>query len=388
MTKELNQTLMILVMVSCILLLFSCNKIVIEDCPMNIEETFESNPKMEELKAKIRRVALQGDSLCGVKEIKLLNDSDQQKILQDEYMKTFFNRFNNAVFVPEVNPDVKNQFVIDLIGIYQEYWWKALLKKEKLEILEKELQMRVREHFSIAEMASAEEFRKIYEATLQANGIYAISGKTLPLFEFLAWTKEEENNFEVELLRTIEYVKVVFISDFVSEGWGFYATGDQSGTGGWAAKNKLYCLKDCYKDLRSETFVISYLKHEAQHYRDYREFPWIEGIDLEYRAKLTEIAFSHNQMKEILKYFAASEPKNLSSPHCIANKVLINNMLKKLHLGQDVKKIFEVDIKTLDETARLLFDEHTILLQAQESKDTKMQPVAEHFKKELNLLNN
>ena len=57
-----------------------------------------------------------------------------------------------------------------------------------------------------------------------------------------------------------------------------------------ASSNGLFAIGDC--DRTSETFLVSYLKHEARHFADTLDFPNLSGADLEYRAKLTELAFA------------------------------------------------------------------------------------------------
>ena len=52
----------------------------------------------------------------------------------------------------------------------------------------------------------------------------------------------------------------------------------------------LYCVEWAYAP-DTENFEVSYLKHEAQHLADFQRFPGLPSAELEYRAKLTELAF-------------------------------------------------------------------------------------------------
>src|SRR4029077_9164441 len=60
-------------------------------------------------------------------------------------------------------------------------------------------------------------------------------------------------------------------------------------TDGWATAMTLYAVRSAY-DIESESFRVSYLAHEAQHFADYGRFPKLARPEREYRAKLTELA--------------------------------------------------------------------------------------------------
>ena len=66
------------------------------------------------------------------------------------------------------------------------------------------------------------------------------------------------------------------------------------GTGGWASPDgTINCIEMAY-DFNSERFLVSLLKHEAQHTVDMKSFPGITPAELEYRAKLVELHYSNN----------------------------------------------------------------------------------------------
>ncbi len=57
------------------------------------------------------------------------------------------------------------------------------------------------------------------------------------------------------------------------ESWLSYLTFGLSGTGGWSNGDGLiHCVKRHY-DLKSESFRVSLLKHEAQHASDQSRYP-------------------------------------------------------------------------------------------------------------------
>ena len=71
-----------------------------------------------------------------------------------------------------------------------------------------------------------------------------------------------------------------------------YLTFGRFGTGGWASPDgTINCIEKAY-DFNSERFLVSLLKHEAQHTVDMKEFPGITATELEYRAKLVELQYA------------------------------------------------------------------------------------------------
>ena len=88
-------------------------------------------------------------------------------------------------------------------------------------------------------------------------------------------------------------------------------------TGGWAKPDALYAVRASY-DLASEEFYVSYLAHEGQHFADYARYPMLEQPELEYRAKLTEIALSTTTTATLLANFASLGGDSRDSPHAFA----------------------------------------------------------------------
>ena len=65
------------------------------------------------------------------------------------------------------------------------------------------------------------------------------------------------------------------IRGFVFRGWMDYLTFGWYGTGGWASLDgTIHCVEQAY-DFESEKFLVSLLKHEAQHTVDMKRFPEI-----------------------------------------------------------------------------------------------------------------
>jgi hypothetical protein len=120
---------------------------------------------------------------------------------------------------------------------------------------------------------------------------------------WMLWKIQSPRTYHINLPEREVDVHVVFMDSFVSLGWAGYATCGRSHTGGWATKDSLYAVVSAY-DTTSEQFRVSYLAHEGKHFSDYSEFPQLEQPELEYRAKLTELAASDQSTHALIKAFA------------------------------------------------------------------------------------
>ena len=169
------------------------------------------------------------------------------------------------------------------------------------------------------------------KAAIDHEGLFALTGVTSPYYELMLWKTQTPVNYRVKLPeRTID-VHVVFLDDFVSLGWAGYATCGRAHSGGWATKDSLYAVKSAY-DVGSEAFRVSYLAHEGRHFSDYREYPKLEQPELEYRAKLTEIAVSDTTTHALAIGFAGRTGTDRNVPHAFADYCVARD------LGREVFK--------------------------------------------------
>ena len=65
-----------------------------------------------------------------------------------------------------------------------------------------------------------------------------------------------------------------------------------------------------YKSLDAETFSVRFLAHETQHFADKYNFGHLESWELEYRAKLTELALAVSSQDSTLSGFAKIKAKS------------------------------------------------------------------------------
>jgi hypothetical protein len=127
----------------------------------------------------------------------------------------------------------------------------------------------------------------------------------------------------------VEQVTVTFIEQPLVQGWQHYASLDLLATTGWATQQGLFCLCWSY-DLESTAFSVSWLKHETRHSVDLRSFPGIPETQLEYRAKLTELAFSGQEVSGLLRQFANSGSLASDSAHSVANYQVSRDIYREI----------------------------------------------------------
>ena len=133
-------------------------------------------------------------------------------------------------------------------------------------------------------------------------------------------------------------VSVVFMDSIVTMGWEEYATFGKYYPGGWTTKKSLFCVISAY-DTTSERFKISYLKHEGQHFADYKLYPKLSGADLEYRAKLVELSYAKESIYNLIEFFIENSGQDRDNAHSFANYHVINDLAKEFNIN----KIQEVD---------------------------------------------
>ncbi|TFW20550.1 hypothetical protein E4L96_10310 [Massilia arenosa] len=166
---------------------------------------------------------------------------------------------------------------------------------------------------------------KVY---LDGQGVHTLTGITHPFYELMLWTQEERKDYTVQLPEHTVQVPVVLMGGFLSRGWLSYASCERTGAGGWTANGVLYALADNY-DLEGEKFKVTFLGHEGQHFADNRDFPKLEESELEYRAKLTELALASDPAA-LLDKFRTSAQRGRRVPHAHAEYFVGENMRTQL----------------------------------------------------------
>ena len=165
--------------------------------------------------------------------------------------------------------------------------------------------------------AEEELLTKQLQSAFTAAGYHALFGKTQGYYGPYIWRDTVPTVYCVELPGgTAEYT-VNILKGFVFRGWMDYLTFGRYGTGGWASPDgTIHCVEQAY-DFESEKFLVSLLKHEAQHTVDLQQFPEITPAELEYRAKLVELHYA-NDLGLLQKFLSEADESKASDSHAIA----------------------------------------------------------------------
>lgn len=239
----------------------------------------------------------------------------------------------------QAGPADLDSWTARVMGIYRAYWTRNLMGGVNRESSELALGESLSPLVGLQpEPGGALEWDALeprLEAELGARGYHVLLGVTSPYREFLLWRTQEDKVYTVELPEGVEQVSVAMLDDFVSLGWVGYATGDIYHTGGWTTSERLYCLRGSY-DLESESFRVSYLAHEGQHFADTKRFPALEQPELEYRAKLVEIAMADVTQADLLEDFSRNVSESRDQPHPFANRRVMSDLARALVPGGTV----------------------------------------------------
>ncbi|MDO5001377.1 MAG: hypothetical protein Q4E20_03915 [Eubacteriales bacterium] len=166
--------------------------------------------------------------------------------------------------------------------------------------------------------ADEERLAERLRSAFEAEGYHALFGKTQGYYGPYVWRDTVPAVYQVELPDgTAEYT-VNILRGFVFRGWMDYLTFGRYGTGGWASPDgTINCVEQAY-DFESERFLVSLLKHEAQHTVDMKRFPGITPAELEYRAKLVELHYSAD-LGLLQRFLSAADEGRADDSHAIAS---------------------------------------------------------------------
>jgi hypothetical protein len=275
----------------------------------------------------------------------------------------FERRFNERTDALDLTR-VESPVVREIAELFQSYWIDALMQEAPLDELEDRLKDRLEELLIERGFASAlkdeDTLFENVEAFIREEGYFAQSGRTPPLLDLMIWTSNYTAVESVELTDGTYDVEINYMDDFVSFGWSNFAAFGMASTGGWAEKDGLYCICRHY-ELDSERFRLSFLKHEARHYADFGLYPELQPADLEYRGKLTELAYSEKGIYGLLEQFTKGANRVANAPHPLANWYIIEGLSRHLLDGQrptDAGAWESIPKDQIREAARRLLEEH------------------------------
>jgi hypothetical protein len=220
-----------------------------------------------------------------------------------------------------------------ILRSYQRYWQQAMLRRVTAKDAERELldslQVVLRGSKAAGGPCDLDCASESVKTVIRHDGLFALTGVTSPYYELMLWKTRRVVPYHIALTERSVIVPVVFLDDFVSLGWAAYATCGRSSTGGWTANDSLYAVASSY-DTTSESFRVSYLAHEGRHFADHGPYPKLDQPELEYRAKLTEIALSDRTTRDLILDFSRSTGTDRSVPHHFANYCVARDLARKI----------------------------------------------------------
>ena len=254
---------------------------------------------------EIRRFFLNGD-LKGA--IAYMREHEEYKDILPAYTAIFEDGEYRTFEVPDALNDILRQYQI----YYRDVFYCGLPEAEAADKLRARLKALL--HLPDAgEELLTERLRSAFEA----EGYHALFGKTQGYYGPYIWRDTVPTVYRVELPGgTAEYT-VNILKGFVFRSWMDYLTFGRFGTGGWASPDgTINCIAQAY-DFESERFLVSLLKHEAQHAVDMKRFPAITPAELEYRAKLVELHYS-GDLGLLQKFVSEADESRADDSHAAA----------------------------------------------------------------------
>ena len=156
------------------------------------------------------------------------------------------------------------------------------------------------------------------QTEFEAAGCHALFGKTQGYYGPYIWRNTVPTVYQVELPDGTAAYTVNILRDFIFRSWMDYLTFGRYGTGGWASPDgTINCIEQAY-DFTSERFLVSLLKHEAQHTVDMKRFPGITPAELEYRAKLVELHYTGDPGL-LQKFLSEADESKTGDSHAVAS---------------------------------------------------------------------
>lgn len=244
------------------------------------------------------------------------------------------------------------------INAYRRYWRRSLLNPGEEREAEQELFEALRAHLDRPDLVEMEPLERVLSQVLQAEGLYALQGRTGPLRELMVWRRQEAQQRQVVLPEGPFLAQVVLLDDFMSLGWADYATCGMRGAGGWATAETLYAVVPRYENIEGEEFRVTFLGHETQHFVDLNRFEGLLPWELEYRAKLVELSQVNDTRSRVLAKFTEDRGDDPTSPHSYANARVLEAVRRRLGL-ESVAELVTIETAALHAAATMILREDT-----------------------------
>jgi hypothetical protein len=301
---------------------------------------------------------LQGDSARALRALAAVPAAEYRGF-DAQYRACMFARLDRST-PPWLAGGIDDPFVQDVLHAYQDYWWRALARPAERAALDAALLQTLRTLLG-AEAAHAHDFDAVEPlviAALERAGYHALMGRTMPLRELMLWRTQESREFDVALPEDSHRVRAELLDDFLTLGWSAYGRCDRGSNGGWATEDALFAVMPAFKEgLDHEKFSVVFLGHETQHLADKNRFPGLEDWELEYRAKLAELALAEDVGVRRLRGFITSQGDDRDAPHPYANSRVVSDLRERLGAEPDAvprARLQAAAVELLEEDSRRL----------------------------------
>ena len=267
--------------------------------------------------------------------IAYMREHEEFKDVLPAYVAIFENREYRTFEVPDALNDILRRYQI----YFRDTFYCGLSETDAAEKLRTQLK-------TLLDMPNAEEtlLTELLQSVFEANGYHSLFGKTQGYYGPYIWRDTVPTVYLVELPDGKAEYTVNILKGFVFRGWMDYLTFGRFGTGGWASPDgTINCIEQAY-DFESERFLVSLLKHEAQHASDMKRFP----TELEYRAKLVELRYSSG-LGLLQKFLSEADESKTNDSHAVASA-----KIKRGFADTD-----KTDISLIQARAQELFDAST-----------------------------
>ena len=271
--------------------------------------------------------------------IAYMREHEEFKDVLPAYVAIFENREYRTFEVPDALNDILRLYQI----YFRDTFYCGLSETDAAEKLRTQLK-------TLLDMPNADEtlLTERLQSVFEANGYHSLFGKTQGYYGPYIWRDTVPTVYLVELPDGKAEYTVNILKGFVFRGWMDYLTFGRFGTGGWASPDgTINCIEQAY-DFESERFLVSLLKHEAQHASDMKRFPAITPTELEYRAKLVELRYSSG-LGLLQKFLSEADETKTNDSHAVASA-----KIKRGFADTD-----KTDISLIQARAQELFDAST-----------------------------
>jgi hypothetical protein len=291
-------------------------------------QTAGSNPQAAATIDRATGLALQGDAASAVQA--LAQTPAASFVGEDATFRAcMMKRFQGAI-QPSSDFTVTDPWVASLVMNYVAYWQRALTRANEREDAERELRNAISKLLGrpVTSDGEFDEAESAITSDAEKRGFHILLGRTAPLRELMLWKKQTTEPRQVDLPETRQSVTVTFLDDFVVRGWGHYATCGRRSAGGWATEEGLFAVVPAYRSVEDETFSVRFLAHESQHFADKRTLPNLENWELEYRAKLVELALADSSQASTVELICENRGTSKDSAHGYANTRVVDDVTK------------------------------------------------------------